>query len=169
MESVYSDIESLIKSNMVFRFGLELSKTSDSDRKQTINNILTRLENKNTEISVKEKREKMFEDIDKKVYRQKWLKLQNFHKENKINEYIEEKYKDHQNKNQLRDLLLEYLNENKFKTEKYIKYDSIATKIIDIVGLVEEEGIFKFIDKKKTKKTESDKKSKKIVVKPKKK
>jgi len=103
------------------------------------------------------------------VYRQKWLKLQNFHKENKINEYIEEKYKDHQNKNQLRDLLLEYLNENKFKTEKYIKYDSIATKIIDIVGLVEEEGIFKFIDKKKTKKTESDKKSKKIVVKPKKK
>lgn len=153
-QSIYNEIESLVKSNIIFRFGLELSNTQDSQRKKDIQNILQRYETKREEENIKEKREKMFEQIDKEVFKQKWTKLSDFHKEIKIKEYVEEKYNSHKNKNLLLNLLIETLKEGKLKTEKFIKYDSKNSKIAEINNLLEEEDSFKFENKKVKSKTE---------------
>ena len=148
--SIYNEIESLTKSNLSFRFALELSNTTDPERKKNISNIISKLENKSNDELVKEKREKMFEVIDVQVFKQKWSRLQNFHKEPKILEYVNDNYKDHKNKDKLLEMLNNELKENKLKTEKFIKYDPNTTKITQIIGLVETDDDFKLEIKKKT-------------------
>ncbi|ARF09244.1 hypothetical protein Catovirus_2_193 [Catovirus CTV1] len=156
-QSVCNEIESLVKSNIMFRFGLELSGTEDPDRKKNIQTILQKFGTRQHNESVKEKREKMFNDIDKAVFKQKWSKLSDHHKEIKIKEYIDQKYEKHKNKNQLTELLLSSLKEGKFKTDKFIKYDPRRSNITEICHLVESEENFYFEEKKIKKKSVTEK------------
>lgn len=149
-QEIINEIETIVKSNIVFRFGLELANTQDVERKKSIQNILQHYSNSKEENNVKDKIDKMFEQIDKQIFTQKWSKLSDFHKEIKIKEYIEEKYINHKNKNKLLELLLDYLKNKKLKTDKIINYDSKISKIIEIKNLIELDD--NFIIETKTKK-----------------
>lgn len=134
--SVQNEIDSIIKSNILCRFGLELTNTQDSERKKQITQILSNYNNiKNDDELIKEKREKMFEDIDKNVYKQKWSKLQSFHKETKLTEYVNATYNNHPNKEKILNFLLNELKNEKFKNEKIINYDPKNSKITNIINL----------------------------------
>lgn len=143
-ESIYNEIGSIIKSNIIYRFALELDDTNDKERKIQISKVIALLNNKTSEESVKIKKNKMFEDIDIQVYNQKWSKLDNYHREVKIKEYIKREYNDHKYKEQLLEILLEKLNDNKLKTRKYIRYDSSKAEITSINNLEENDDGFKF-------------------------
>lgn len=145
MTTIKQNIDNMIRTNMLYRFNCELQVSEDKDRRQVITHIIEKINNNiNENICVKDKRERMFKQIDIDVYKQKWSRLQQFHKENRINKYIDSKYTNHKDKEILRKKLLENLNNNIYKTEKFVKYDIKNACIIDIINYIEKDGEFIF-------------------------
>ena len=148
--SIYNEMQELIKNNKIFRFGLELTNTHDEDRIKQIQNIIAFLEKKeDKKMDTQDKITKMFNDLDIQLYKQPWNKLKEHYKETKIKEYVNEKYKDHEEKDLILALLLEKLEEGSLKTIKSVTYDQKTAKITDIKDFtVDEDGKYSFSSKK---------------------
>jgi hypothetical protein len=136
-ETIGKEIEILVKDNMRFRFQLELSKTSDNGRKDTIGKILNNLDNKNTasEVDTMNKKNKIFDDLDKRIYSQPWTKLKSFQKETKIKDYVNEKFNSYVGKDQVLNLLMSALEKKELNKTSDVEYDTTNMKIINIPKL----------------------------------
>lgn len=133
-----TDIYQIIKDNKQFRFQLELSLTTDEERKKQLQTIINNLNqvivfDKDNNLG-KTMHQQLNNDIDKEVYSQPWNKLKECQKEVKIREYVDNTYSDHE-KNDMLQTFLEELKKSKLKnTVKHnrVDYDSTNSKIIKI-------------------------------------
>jgi hypothetical protein len=157
--AIEKEIEQLIKNNMKFRFDLELSKTSEEEkeRREQIVKIIANLDYKQEEPKTSEKRQKMFDDIEKQIYKQPWHKMRDHHKEVKLSEFVNEVYKDHKEKDNIMKLIMKGLANGDLKNEKGVIYDSFESKIKEIVNLKENDGIFVLEKKVKAKQSANNK------------
>lgn len=141
--SVDSAIESMRKENLIYRFERELESIqtksdvmteTDELRVNKITDILSKLTGKKKNI-VKEdisvQKNKMFDEINKIVYSQPWVKLHTIHKEVKLKEYIEEKYKDNPNMEHIRADLLEKYHDKKIPSRN-VEYNTKLGRIESI-------------------------------------
>ena len=150
MDDIVNEIDNLSKIYKLYRFKNELNYylsqdvNTYSDKINKLNQIITNLETSN-----KKTVHDVCDQINKLVYKKPWNKLPNFHKNVKINEYIVEHYKDNKD---LEKLLSDAVNDKLLNSNKYVVYDQLLCKIIEIPVLKEKDG--KFIlefHKKKTK------------------
>lgn len=135
--TVSNEIEYLIKDNKTYRFASELSHTQNNDRKEQLRTIVSSLQVKPVIDTTKDKISKMFNDVDKEIFKQPWAKLRNNHKEVKIKEYIEEHYNNSVNKKQLLELLTDALAAGHYKTNKHVDYNQKTSKITNIKNIIE--------------------------------
>lgn len=70
----------------------------------------------------------IFNEIDKFAYREKWHRLNNVHKINKLREYFE----DNEIEEDIQNKLIDLVNAGKLNTKKYVEYDLEKEKIISI-------------------------------------
>ena len=129
-----NELDTIIKDNHKYRFSTELENTSDNERKPKILSILNQYETKTEQQLVDEKKKKMFDEVDKQAFKQKWSKLSEYHKEMKIKQYVNEKYATYKNKAILLENLVNILHSSKTAIDKYVTYDNLQTdpKIIEI-------------------------------------
>lgn len=136
--SIINEIESIIRDNRIFQYTAELSNTNDPQKKDKLIKIIQELkvttEQENND-TTRKKKEQLIENIENHIYKQPWNKLKDFQRELKLMEFIEEKYNNHKNKNNLIILLKKEINN--LKTNKSVKYNSEQMKIDSIPNLQE--------------------------------
>jgi len=136
--NIQNELDSLIKNNHKYRFELEYNDTEDIDRKKSLTSLLNKYETKSEQSIVDEKKKKMFDEIDRQVFRQKWSKLSEHHKEIKIREYVNDKYSKYEKKETLLNNLITLLKSGKSKIDKYVNYDNTLStpKIVEITDII---------------------------------
>jgi hypothetical protein len=153
--TICNEIEDQIKNNQIYRFASELSHTTENDRKQALKTITNNLQKKPVDPTdnARNKLTKMFSDVDIELLKRPWNKIPDLHKESKITEYVNDKYKDNENKTDILTLLLEVLGKGQLKTIKQVEYDRKQSKITNIPHLIEnEDGSFSYTVKQIKKK-----------------
>lgn len=102
--------------------------------------LLVASKNVNTakETSIKQKKQEIFDEMNKYVYKKQWNKLNNIHKIIKIKEYVEEKYINvtKKQKELIIQSLVSRIDAGTFNTKRYVIYDPSAEKILNIPALV---------------------------------
>lgn len=138
--NIQNELDNLVKNNYKQRFKWELDDTKNVDRKKILESILNGYETKSEQTIVDEKKKKMFDEIDKQIFKQKWSKLSDHHKEIKIKEYIDEKYSKYEKKDILLNNIITILKSGKTKIDRYINYDNTIDnpKIIEIMDIVDD-------------------------------
>lgn len=71
----------------------------------------------------------LLEDAYNNVYMKKWNRLPNYHKIQKIKEYLNEKYKNDDKKTDIEKKLIDLVQDGKLNTCKIVDYDSENKKI----------------------------------------
>jgi len=103
-------------------------------RIEKLDTILSNLKNKSNNTNIKDKKKDFFAKIDTLVFKQPWKNLSSFHKNIKISEYVADICsKINDDKNKLKELEKLICESN--LTNKYVNYDQINSKIIDISNL----------------------------------
>ena len=82
--------------------------------------------------SIQHKRDELFKEIDKHIYRKLWNKLIAIHKIVKIKEYIKETYGEGPLQTTIIDQMSKCAEEGKINTKKSVIYDPNAEKILSI-------------------------------------
>lgn len=85
---------------------------------------------------VSNKKEDMFKEMDKHIYKKQWNRLTPFHKMVKIKEFIKEQYEEGDFQNAMIAELTKLVNENNFNTKKFVTYDPNMEKILSMSCLV---------------------------------
>ena len=123
-----NNIEKMIRDNHVYRFTTELENTYDSERKILIEKILNKLKGEKNKEPINNKLNDYFDKITNNCYKKQWSKLQDFHKKEKIIEYIQNQQISEKEKNKLKKTLIFKLENSDLPT-KYVDYDSKECKI----------------------------------------
>ncbi len=128
--TVLNDIESIIKENYIYRFKNELSNCIDEDRKKDLKNIIAGFSIQKTE-----KKENKLDDYLKTIqdaaYKKNWSRLTDFHKKEKIIEYVKKLNLEKEESEKLQKKLLNKLSKNEISL-KEVEYDSTNGCIISI-------------------------------------
>lgn len=151
------NIESIIRENKIFALTSELDDTVDENRQMQLEAMINNLQGECVE---KKTSMETFNDhldkVDELMYKRTWGRLQSFQKEEKIKEYVNNKFPNDPNCNLFVKQLIEGYTDLKTKD---IVYDSKSGKIIEVVNFefkAPEEPKVEKIPNKKTKiKTES--------------
>jgi hypothetical protein len=154
MSAIEIDIQNIVKDNKRFHFQIELSLVdkNDVDRISKFEKIIKKLDYVPIKSNSEEKHKKMFEEIDKQVYAQPWNKLQKFHKETRIENYINEKFIDPVMRIKYIKMLKESLERGELNTVKIVTYDTVKAQITDInIFKKKDDSDEYFINIKKTK------------------
>jgi hypothetical protein len=125
-----NEIEALIKDNYLYRFKKEYDYEFDTDRKAKLKRIIDSYTRK-PEVEKLSAMDDYFNKINAMVYQKLWSKLQDFHKLEKITEYIDSKELSKEEKTKTLAILKKKLANNEL-TSKIVNYDSTNGKIIDI-------------------------------------
>jgi hypothetical protein len=133
--TINSSFGTLITDNMRFRFQLELSQTTDQARKDMITNILKTYDVQEIQTEQPNKVQKMFENLDREIFKQPWSKLKLHQREVKLREYVNDKYKDNPDKEEVMTLLVS-ANASKHLHSADVAYDRELSKITDIPRVV---------------------------------
>ncbi len=83
-----------------------------------------------------DKKEEMFKEMEKHVYKKQWNRLTPFHKIVKIKEYIKEQYGEGDMQGKMIGDLIKLVNDNNFNTKKLVTYDPNMEKILAMSCLV---------------------------------
>ncbi len=118
-----NELDALLSSDTII-----LDKELKEHRIKCLEYIITH--NKKEDVTTK--KENYLNQINHMVYRNPWNRLQHFHKIKKIEEYVEEKFKDKKYKENLLMDLTNLVNSNKISTKRHVDYDYNAEKIINI-------------------------------------
>jgi hypothetical protein len=146
-ETIDQEIDNIIKESKKFRFQLELSQTTDADKKLLLNQIIDSLDKKNNENN-SDTSKNILQKFSDKVYSQSWSKLKSIHKEDRLKKFVNEK---HNNNEKLLKFLIEHLENGHFNKKNTINYDSISASIVSIPNLQESsKDNFSFSKSKKT-------------------
>lgn len=134
----------------------EIKNNCDVLRVEKIENIISALKNKSNNLAqIKDTKKDFFTKIDNAVFKQPWKRLSAFHKNIKIKEYIADSCSKIDCEPTKLKVLETLLLDNGSLTDKYVMYDQINSKIIDIPNLSfdKKKDIWNLnIDKKKPKK-----------------
>lgn len=82
--------------------------------------------------TIQQKKENMFKEIDKTVYKKQWNKLLSFHKIVKIKEYVINNVNDIDMQNNIIDELTKCITDGLINTKKYVIYDPNEEKILSL-------------------------------------
>ena len=95
--------------------------------------------------TIQQKKDVIFQEIDKYTYRKQWNKLPAFHKIVKIKEYLEENVSDKKMRKELLTKLTEHANKKRINTKKYVIYDPNKAQILSMpcIEIDEEDKTFK--------------------------
>ena len=127
MNSINIEIERTKKKFFVQRLQREMDDLEDDDpRKEYLNKIYVELTGKHNDLGT------LLDDASLNVYTKKWNKLPNYHKVQKVKEYMDEKYKNDPKRSEIEKLLNTRIKEGKLNSCKFVDYDSIKLKIIKI-------------------------------------
>ena len=75
----------------------------------------------------------MLDSANDNVYTKKWNRLPIYHRLQKLRQYMDEKYKDNEKRQDIESKLTKMINDGELKSCKQIQYDSEICKIIKIV------------------------------------
>jgi hypothetical protein len=127
-----NDIEALIKENYLYRFKREFDYEFDTDRKNKLKLIIDSY-TKKPESDKPSAMDDYFNKINLMIYQKPWGKLQEFHKLEKLTEFINSSnlFKTKEEKSLLLEKLKKKLAKNEL-TSKQIIYDSVKCVITDI-------------------------------------
>ena len=124
MNSINIEIERIKKKFFIQRLENELKDLDESDpRHEYIKKIYDELTNTNNDLG------KILDDASNNVYTKKWNRLPNYHKLQKIKEYLDETYKNNPKRNDIEKLLTDRIKDGKLNSCKFVDYDSVAFKI----------------------------------------
>jgi len=132
--NINTKIEEIIRDNKIFRYALELQNTTDVKRKELIKLKLINLQGiptKELSTTAKTKLDEIYDNIDSFTLKQKWSKLKDKQKLERIKLFIESSDLSDSKKVQLDKTIIEMIKNKTFKTS-YIDYDSKDGKIISI-------------------------------------
>lgn len=152
--SIHREIDQ-IKINMKrFKFQNELdylkSNRLDDNNTDWIQSRIEKLEliiqqiNEDEEVFKRTKKNNvkdMFIEIDKYIYKKPWSRLTNFHKINRITEFVNDNI-DETRKEYILNELVTMVNDKKLNTKNKVDYDSQNCKIIKIKVLKEKDGVY---------------------------
>ncbi len=128
--TVLNDIESIVKDNYIYRFKNELLNCIDEDRKKDLKNIIAGFS-----IQKIEKKENKLDDYLKTIhdaaYKKNWSRLTDFHKKEKLIEYVKNLNLEKEESEKLQKKLLNKLSKNEISL-KEVEYDSTNGYIISI-------------------------------------
>jgi hypothetical protein len=162
----------LSKSNMPYEWlniyvnNLKLTYNNDDDKLSDTQNSINKidLQNKNIDsdyVSYKNSESEnktnsvSYFDIkgtdyiynDNDIYKKAWTKLNNIHKIIKIKEFVNNiKFDNENNRNKLKDELVELIKNKTLTKKNKIKYDDINGKIISLTNLQYKDGIYFYED-----------------------
>jgi hypothetical protein len=132
--TVDTKIDEIIRDNKIFRYALELQNTTDVERKELIKLKLINLQGitpKELSTTVKTKLDTIYDNIDSFTLKQKWTKLKDKQKMERIKLFIESSDLSSSKKIQLDKTIIEMIKNKTFKIA-YIDYDSKNGKILSI-------------------------------------
>jgi len=132
--NINTKIEEIIRDNKIFRYALELQNTTDVKRKELIKLKLINLQGiptKELSTTAKTKLDEIYDNIDSFTLKQKWSKLKDKQKLERIKLFIESSDLSDSKKVQLDKTIIEMIKNKTFKIS-YIDYDSKDGKIISI-------------------------------------
>lgn len=123
-------MEELVRQNKIFRFASELQHTKNEKSKVIISAILENLQ----EIKVNKKTKMELHDdhlaiINKLAFKKKWFRLEDFQKEDRLNEFIQRTYPE--NKTKYYETILDYYKKGEIvnKDILYNESEGIITSI----------------------------------------
>lgn len=151
MSGITNELDNLAKSLKLYRFKGELNfyqSQNDNKYSDKINQLIKIIDNLEdsqcTEDISRNKILNVFDEINKMTYMKPWKKLPDFHKNVKIKEYLDEKYKDNKNdRNTIEGLLTVAIENKELNKDEYVTYDISLCKITDIPVLKKNENLFK--------------------------
>ena len=135
-------IDNLLLNNKIFMLQSMIEDCKNEDRLMNIKDILCYLEHKNQNKSskknvVKSDIKERLSKIDEYLYRRPWNRLDEIHKKNKLEEYIENFLFNapEENIREIRSALLSDLKNKKLNSAKTVTYDAASTTILNISNL----------------------------------
>lgn len=135
-------INKILLDNEIFMLQSMIEDCKNEEKIVYIKDILCYLQHKNNEKNTKRKEVKSdfserITKIEEYLYRRPWNRLDDFHKKNKIEEYINNYLFNapEENINQIRSSLLEDLKNKKLNSAKTVTYDPASTTILKIADL----------------------------------
>lgn len=127
MNSINIEIERTKKKFFIQRLQREIDDLEEDDpRRDYLNTIHIELTGKHNDLGT------LLDDASLNVYTKKWNKLPNYHKVQKVKEYMDEKYKNDPKRAEIEKLLNTRIKEGKLNSCKFVDYDSTKLKIIKI-------------------------------------
>ena len=131
---VDTKIDEIIRDNKIFRFALELQNTEDESRKELIKYKLLLLQGVSKEEMVtnaKNKLDNIYDNINTFTLKQKWTRLTDKQKKERISNYIKSSKLSDDKKDLLTDKITNMMKNKTFKAQ-FITYNSDEGKIDNI-------------------------------------
>lgn len=143
-------IDEIIKENKIHRFACELQYTTDTDRRNIINEIIrfSQIETQET-LDPRTKLDNITSNIDSKSMKQSWGKLDVYYKINRMETYLNKTIEDKTNRKKLLKQLTEMLENGKLKTSKEIDYNKELGEIVSISFIVFDDKNKEYVIKRK--------------------
>jgi hypothetical protein len=132
--SIHTKIDEIVRENKIFRFALELQNTVDETRKELIKHKLKTLQGSTTnesQTTAKSQLDNIYDNIDVFTLKQKWTKLNEKQKQERIKHYIKTSGLNEIKQTKLQDKITEMTKGKLFKVT-YIDYDNKEGKINSI-------------------------------------
>jgi DNA repair ATPase RecN len=124
MNSINIEIERIKKKFFIQRLKSELEELNENDpRYDYISKIYNELTSSSNDLN------KMLDEASNNVYTKKWNRMPNYHKMQKIREYLDETRKYDPKRNEIEKLLMERIKDGKLNSCKFVDYDSTTFKI----------------------------------------
>ena len=135
-------IDKLLLNNETFMLQSMIEDCKNEDRLMNIKDILCFLQHKNQNRNskkniVKSDIKERLSKIDEYLYRRPWNRLDEIHKKNKLEEYIENYLFNapKENISEIKNALLSDLKNKKLNSAKTVTYDAASTTILNIANL----------------------------------
>lgn len=124
MNSINIEIERSKRKFFIQRLENELADLDNTTpRYEYVNGIYNSLTKTSNDLG------KMLDEVSNNVYTKKWNRMPNYHKLQKIREYLDEKYKNNPKRVDIEKTLFGYVNDGKLNSCKFVDYDTTTFKI----------------------------------------
>lgn len=127
MNSINIEIERIKKKFFIQRLQNELDVLEESNPKYDyIKKIYSELTQVSNNLGT------LLDEASNNVYTKKWNRMPNYHKMQKIREYLDETHKDDPKRDEIEKMLMERIKDGKLNSCKFVEYDTTTFKIAKI-------------------------------------
>lgn len=133
MNTIDTEINDIVRENLIYRLAIELEYTTDEIRKEEIKNKLNKIQfSEKIEFNeTKIKLDDMFNRIDEFVLKKQWTKLSMKQKNERIEHFIKSKKLSNEHAILLKETIDKLIKNKKLKTS-YIEYNTDLGQIDEI-------------------------------------